>query len=144
MKRYSLLVLLSIVLCLIISINAFAFEGFRGSTWGELRWDIPRHGNSDLLLDGWIRQGVDWVRWENTTLNTYATLRYKWDSEKFDWNNSIGPGVGIAIDTFTPKGFSASWGVEYLWDRFYESARTEHKVVLYMNWYGWWDLKKKP
>jgi len=36
-----------------------------------------------------------------------------------------------------------SWGVEYLWDRFYRSAETEQKVVVFMNWYGNWDLKKK-
>ena len=144
MNRYILIVVFSVLFCLIIPRNALSFEGFRGATWGDLRWDVPKHGNSDLLLEGWVRQGVDWVRWGDTTLNTYATVRYRWDTEKYDWNNSIGPGFGIAIDTFNPKGFTAAWGVEYLWDRYYESSRTEHKVILYMGWFGWWDLKKKP
>lgn len=87
---------------------------------------------------------MDWVKWGNTTLNTYATLRYSVDTEKLDWNSHIGPGVGIGIDTYIPKGLAASWGVEFIWDKFYESARTEQKVVVYMNWFGWWDLKKKP
>jgi len=144
MKRYCLACLLFIVFSFAISANAFAIEGFRGSSWGELRWDIPTHGTPDLWLYGWAKQGVDWVRWGNTTLNTYATLRYSIDTEKLDWNSHIGPGIGIGIDTFTPKGLAASWGVEYIWDRFYESDRTEQKVVFYMNWFGWWDLKKKP
>lgn len=133
-----------ILVYLVVPATTSAIEGFRGSTWGEIRWDIPtRDGTSNLLLDGWIKQGVDWARWGNTSLNTYATIRYGLDTEKLDWNNHIGPGVGIGIDTFSPKGISASWGVEYLWDRYYESGRTEQKVVVYMNWFGWWDLKKK-
>ena len=144
MKRYCLAVLILVVLCLSLSINAFAFEGLRGSSWGELRWDMTNQGKSDVWLYGWVKQGVDWVRWENTTLNTYATLRYSVDTSKLDWNSHIGPGLGIGIDTYSPKGLAMSWGVEYIWDRFYESARTEQKIVIYMNWYGWWDLKKKP
>jgi hypothetical protein len=148
MKHYCSVLLVSAILCLsVLSISnrTYAIEGFRGSSWGELRYDIPtRNGKSDLWLYGWAKQGIDWARWGNTTLNTYATIRYSLDTEKLDWNSHVGPGVGIGIDTYSPKGIAASWGVEYLWDRYYESARTEQKVVVYMNWFGWWDLKKKP
>lgn len=34
-------------------------------------------------------------------------------------------------------------GLEYLWDRFYKSDRTEEEAVPFMKWYGWWNLKKK-
>ena len=108
------------------------------------RLDLPADGAENFLTNAWIRQGADWKRWGNTTLNTYATLRFKSDTEKFEWNNTIGPGVGIAIDAYSEKGIVGTWGVEYLWDRYYESepSRTERKAVVYMNWYGWWDLKR--
>jgi len=133
-----------LILCfLMVPGVAFAVEGFRGSTWGDLRGELPKDGKENLILMGWTRQGIDWARWGNTTLNTYVTVRYRLDSERYDWNNSIGPGVGIAFDTYNPKGVIAMWGVEYLWDRYFESDRTDQKLVIYMGWYGWWDLKKR-
>jgi hypothetical protein len=144
MKSYCLAGLVLIIFCLSISSEAVAIEGFRGSSWGELRWDVPTvEGKPELWLYGWVKQGVDWVKWGNTTLNTYATLRYSVDTPQRDWNSHVGPGVGIGMDTYMPKGLAASWGVEYIWDRFYKSDRTEQKVVLYVNWFGWWDLKKR-
>lgn len=144
MNRMAIL-LVFLTVFLFISANTYAIEGFSGSTWGELRYEhLARgEGESDLILRGWVKQGVDWARWGHTTLNTYLTVRYVWDSEKLDWNNSLGPGAGIEIDTYIPKGPYLSWGVEYLWDRFYRSSETEQKVVVFMNWYGNWDLKKK-
>ncbi len=148
MKRHALgiaLVLLCLVLC---SGSAFAIVGFRGSTWGDLRGEIPNEGDGNLLLNGWIRQGVDWTKWGNVTLNTYATLRYQADTEGLDYNNSVGPGFGISLEAYSPRGIVASLGVEYIWDRYFglEEASpfdaTAQKVVFYVNWYGWWDLKK--
>ncbi len=103
---------------------------------------MPKRGADNLILSGWIEQGVTWKRWENIRLDTYATIRYEWDSEELDWNNSFGPGVGIGITFFTPKGDNLKLGLEYIWDRFYKSNRTDKKAVAYMRWYGWWDLKK--
>jgi hypothetical protein len=122
--------------------SACAIEGLRGQTWGEMRQELPKDGDSNLLLQGWIRQGVDWVKWDKVTLNTYATLRYRADSEKLDFNNSVGPGLGVALEVYCPRGVVGSLGVEYLWDRYFEADRTDQKVVLFVNWYGWWDLKK--
>ncbi len=144
MNRYVLPVLLSVAFILIVSVNVFALE-FPGSAWGELRYENPVHsvGAHDLILRGWIKQGIELARWNNVNLNTYATIRYVWDSEQFDWNNSVGPGLGVAVDMYNPKGLVMSWGIEYLWDRFYRSDHTEQKAVVFMNWYGWWNLKKK-
>ncbi|MEW6053591.1 MAG: hypothetical protein AB1552_07375 [Nitrospirota bacterium] len=141
----SAFLLVFLFLSFFLSADSHAIEGFSGSTWGELRYEhLARgEGESDVILRGWVKQGIDWARWGNTKVNTYLTVRYVWDSEKLDWNNSLGPGAGIAIDTYIPKGPYVSWGVEYLWDRFYRSAETEQKVVVFMNWYGNWDLKKK-
>ena len=118
--------------------------GFRGSTWGELRYDIPKEGTDNLLLNGWIKQGIDWGRWGNTSLNTYAKLRFKWDTEGYDWNNLMGPALGISFDAFTSTGFSGSLGAEYMWEQHMIDANRymDQKVVIYANWYGWWDLKE--
>jgi hypothetical protein len=143
MKRYAIPMLLVLVLPALAPGSAAAIEGFRGQTWGEARQDLPRDGDSNLLVQGWVRQGVDWAKWGNLTLNTYGTLRYQADTEKLDYNNSIGPGLGISLEAYSPKGVVAAFGVEYLWDRFFQADRTDEKVVLYVNWYGWWDLKKR-
>lgn len=122
--------------------NANAIVGLRGSTWGDVRQEIPKDGDSNLTMQGWVRQGIDWARWGNATLNTYATLRFKADTEKLDWNNSVGPGVGVALDLYSPKGLSAQLGVEYIWDRYFEADRSDQKVAIFVGWYGWWDLKR--
>ena len=148
MKRHAFgiaLVLTCLVLC---SGSALAIVGFRGSTWGDLRGEMPNEGENNLLLNGWIKQGVDWTKWGNVTLNTYATLRYQADTEGYDWNNLVGPGVGISLEAFSPRGITASFGVEYIWDRYLgvdEASAFDvnaHKIVIYASWYGWWDLKK--
>jgi hypothetical protein len=142
MNRIALRIVPVLVCLALLAGNAFAVVGFRGSTWGDLRQEIPRDGDSNLILQGWLKQGVDWAKWGNTTLNTYATLRYRLDTEKLDYNNSVGPGFGVSLEAYSSKGLVASWGIEYLWDRFFQADRTEQKLVFYMGWYGWWDLKR--
>jgi hypothetical protein len=125
-----------------LSRESLAIEGLRGATWGELDYEIPKEGNENLVLDGWIKQGVDWVKWGDTSVNTYAKLRFKWDTEGYDWNNLIGPTVGISLDTFVPAGLSLSVGFEYSWEnRLNDDINVlDQKAIAYVNWYGWWDL----
>jgi hypothetical protein len=117
--------------------------GLRGATWGDLRYEIPKEGVENLVLDGWIKQGIDLAKWGNTSLNTYAKLRFKWDTEGYDWNNLMGPTVGISFDTFVPAGLSGSLGVEYSWEsRTLDGINVmDQKTMIYLTWYGWWDLK---
>jgi hypothetical protein len=118
--------------------------GLRGGTWGELRYDIPKEGEDNLTLDGWIKQGIDWKRWGNTTLNTYAALRYKFDTEKYEWNNTVGPGIGISLDMYSPRGLILTVGAEYSWESLiYDGGDCYQKTVFYVNWVGWWDLKRR-
>ena len=139
----------SLVLVMVLSVLAvpsvtFAFDGFPGATWGELRFEVPTEGKLNTIFQGWIRQGIDLKRWsEDTHLSVYGTLRYTWDSQQNTWWNDVAPGAGIAFDTYLGKKFPVTVGVEYLWDRFFVSPHTEQKVILYTNWYGWWDLLTK-
>jgi hypothetical protein len=142
MKRHAFGIALALACLVLCSGSARAIVGFRGSTWGDLRGEMPKEGDGNLLLNGWIKQGVDWKKWGNVTLNTYATLRYQADTEGLDYNNSVGPGLGVSLEAYSPRGAVASLGVEYIWDRYTTFDETAQKVVLYVNWYGWWDLKK--
>ena len=148
MKRRAFGIAIALLCLVLLSGSAFAIVGFRGSTWGDLRGELPQEGDGNLLLNGWIKQGVDWAKWGNVTLNTYATLRYQADTEGLDWNNSVGPGLGVSLEVYSPRGAVAAVGVEYIWDRYLGlddvSAfdKDAQKVVIYVNWYGWWDLKK--
>ncbi len=133
----------AIAACLLqLPSGAHAIIGFRGATWGDLRMEMPEELSNNLILQGWVKQGVDWTQVRNATLNTYVALRYRWDSEGYDWNNTLGPAVGVSLDLYTSKGLSATAGVEYIWDRYFESDRNDNKLAIYLGWYGWWDLKR--
>lgn len=143
MKNFAVIVSLALLSMLLFTPDVLAVEGLRGSTWGELYYEIPEKGDSNLILDTWVRQGVDWVRWgDSLALNTYAIVRLKWDSEQIDWNNIFGPGIGVSLDLINREGINASWGVEYNWEQYYRSGESNHKVQIFMRWFGWWDLKK--
>lgn len=124
-----------------------AIEGFPGSTWGDIYGEFPHPGDDNAILEGWVRQGVAWKRWErgpvSLLLNTYVTARYKWDSKGFEWNNYLGPGVGASIDMYVPDGPQISWGVEHIYQMNYRSANSTPYTALFMNWYHWWDIQKK-
>jgi len=126
---------------------ALAIEGLPGSTWGDLHLDVPSSGSADLILEGWIRQGVAWARWgageTDFLLQTYATLRYKWDSEGLDWNNYLGPGAGLALDLRAPGGPLVSWGVEYVHQWNDRSGGSQPYTAPFMNWYHWWEIRQR-
>ncbi|MHC1698490.1 MAG: hypothetical protein AB9919_10615 [Geobacteraceae bacterium] len=147
MKTRDTLIISLIVLAATVFVTplAQAIEGYPGSSWGELRQDFPLNNNdvsNNLFLQGWVEQGIDWKRWGNFYLNTYATLRYKWDSRALDYNNSIGPGAGIGISYLSPKGDNIKLGCEYIYDQYFKNGDTDQKVVLYLRWFTYWNLKK--
>lgn len=143
MRKNCIIYVLLALFCIAVPVTASAIEGYPGSTWGQLYWEIPREGGEEnVVWEGWIEQGVTLVKWDDIDLNTYATIRYKWDDQKYDWNNKFSPGVGVGLDIYSIEQFHIRFGVEYLWERYYESGHEEQKVWVYSSWYGWWDLKK--
>ena len=132
------------ILFWISTISAHAIEGYPGKIWGDFRREIPISGDTqnNSILQGWIEQGVYWFKWNDLMLNTYGTMRYKWDAQGLDWNNSVGPGVGVALEKFVPQGMFFRVGAEVLVDKLYQTNRTDKKAAVYLTWYGWWDLKK--
>ncbi len=142
MIRRIILVSVSAAFLVLLSASAQAIVGLRGATWGDLRQEFHDDLPDNLVLQGWVKQGVDWAEWRHATLNTYAALRYRVDTEGYDWNNTVGPALGLSLDLYTTKGLSATAGVEYIWDRYFESDRSDNKLAIYLGWYGWWDLKR--
>jgi hypothetical protein len=124
---------------------ATAVEGFPGSTWGDLYWEVPRPGDDDTILEGWIRQGVAWRRWKagqaSFTLQSYGTLRYKWDSLAQGWNSYLGPGAGVALDFAAPGLPLVSAGIEYVHQWNYRSTGPAPYTAPFLDWYHWWDLR---
>ena len=59
------------------------------SSPSEVSWVFPQRGEGNLILDSWVKQGIDWVSWSNTKLSTYARLRLQTDTEEQDWNDSF-------------------------------------------------------
>ena len=87
---------------------------------------------------------MDWFTVTNgVVLNTFAVLRYSVDSEKFDFNNKLEPGIGLKLK----KSFS-DWGllelgVKYVNEFRFESGRSEDTGVLFLNWWVGWNLRGK-
>ena len=47
------------------------------------------------------------------------------------------------IKLFSAKGLVATFGAENIWEyRFLDTDFNGSKAVIYISWYGWWDLKK--
>lgn len=125
--------------------TTYAIEGYPGSTWGEVRQDIPNNSSSDtpsnLLGQGYIEQGIDWTKWGNLFLNSYATVRYKFDTAQYDYNNSVGPGLGFSLNYIAKNGSYLRLGVEHNWETFYTNGKTDEKTIIYGRWFQWWNLK---
>ncbi|HPX62216.1 MAG TPA: hypothetical protein PLN25_10680 [Deltaproteobacteria bacterium] len=141
------LLLATAILALLGSAStADAIEGYPGSTWGEIRQELPNQKGKDgpvnLLGQGYIEQGVDWTRWGSIFFNSYATVRYKFDTMHYDWNNSVGPGVGLALTHYTKNGGYFRLGVEHNWETFYNNGKVEEKTLIYLRWFQYWNLKK--
>ncbi len=139
------------VLCLGFAAPALAIDSYPGSTWGELLWQVPAHGPQpnipDLLTDGWIRQGADVAHLDGVHLVPYMTLRWTADTKGLSWNNTVGPGIGLSLLTTPIKQSSVTIGIENVWNYYdrdwgYNASRITDTVNVYMDWYGWWDLKK--
>jgi hypothetical protein len=136
-----------LVFCLALPSSVRALEGLPGSTWGDFHWELPDDGRDNLILEGWVRQGMAWKKWQKNTasllLTTYITARYKWDSRGYDWNNYLGPGIGTALELYNPEGPLLSWGVEHIYQMNYRSGGEDPYTALYMNWYDWWGFTSK-
>jgi hypothetical protein len=115
---------------------------YPGFTWGEIRCpgaqDASESGNT--IFEGAIEQGLDWFQKDNTTLNTFAELKYITDSTGLDWNNEYTLGAGIKLKFTGIKNWNIHFGVKYNRERRWKSNSTEDEVIGFLNWSTGWAL----
>lgn len=113
------------------------FDALSGSTWGILTHDMDGLTGDGAM--GYINQGIDWTTLPaNVVLNTYAEYRYRSRSKQQDYYNTQGPAVGIE---FQKSYFKL--GMDYYWERYPELNTTSENRQIYLNWYYYWDLKRR-
>jgi hypothetical protein len=119
-----------------------------GSNWSVLSYPSGAIGaeRENVLLQGRIEQGADWVRFgegKNWVFNTYVDLGYSADSQELTYNNKLVPGIGAKISRRYADGvvdFGVRYFHQYNWVGQNESAGSFQAYVSY--WFGW-DLSKK-
>jgi hypothetical protein len=117
-----------------------------GSTWGGVRFPSSQEllEKDNLILEGAVEQGVDWLRVPGRgTFNTFGRLEFKMDREKFDYNNKLQFEAGLKL-RFPLAGLGAvEIGGKYAFDRRNITDRTERGAVVFVNWWGGWDLMQR-
>ena len=99
--------------CLLFSsVPATAIEGLPGSTWGRASYDAT--GLTGSGFNGWINQGIDWVKLPGDIIfNTYIEYRYKAREKQDDYYNVYGPAIGLEL-----KKSDFRLGMDYYWEKY--------------------------
>jgi hypothetical protein len=126
--------------------------GYPGSNWTVLTVNpgviknSPEDGN--VLLQGKIEQGVDWLRFgadKNWRLNTYASLGYSWDKNALAYNNKLVPAAGVKVSRDFDSGV-VDLGVQVVHEIHGRGVTSGPKsgtgVQAYASYWFGWNLKK--
>jgi len=114
---------------------------YPGFTWGGLRYPGSQDKDEeyDLILEGALEQGIDWVAVENVIFNTFFKLKYVVDNQDYAWNNSVTYGVGSKLKIPIANSGIVQFGVQFSQNKRLISGRTEDDVIFFLNWSFWWD-----
>ena len=114
-----------------------------GSTSGNIQFPSsaqPRE-SENLLLSGKIEQGVDLLSLTpDTSLNLFARIDYRWDTEELDFNRKVLSAVGFKLRHSFSDSFVLSIGAKYENDQRYVIERSSDGTLLFSNWFGYWQL----
>ena len=112
---------------------AHAIEGLSGSTWGT----VLQNFNDDRFQTlGNLNQGIDWIERRGYRFSTYASLRWRYQSNEGQFFNVWGPALGVAM-----KKKLFRFGAEYYWER-QQDDNHEGRALIFADWYYDWDLLK--
>ena len=117
-----------------------------GSTWGNIRFpSSAQPAESDnLLINGAAEQGVDFFPiTEDTVLNFFGRVDYRWDTEGFDFNRKILLAAGFKLRHYFTDSVVMSIGAKYEIDKRFVIERSSDGVLLFTNWFGSWHLPQK-
>jgi len=79
---------------------------------------------------GWVRQGVTWLRVKGLDLNTYGEYSWRVRTKNKTYYNVYGPGLTVALE----KG-PFSLGAENTWLRYPKLPATTRNAALFGSWY---------
>ena len=108
--------------------RAYSPLGYPGSTFGDLTRNFD--GLEGSGTQGWVRQGVTWLRPKGIDLSTYAEYSWRMRTKNQHYYTAYGPGLMAALE----KG-PVSMGIEYSWLRYPIASRTTKYVSLFGLWY---------
>jgi hypothetical protein len=110
------------------------------STWGRLSYDI--YDVDGVGSQGWVEQGIDWVKVKGVTVNTFAAYRWRLRTENERFYNTHGPAVGFRL-----KRYPFDLVLDYSWRNYPDNGafnqRNFRNFELDFNWFFGWDLKSK-
>ena len=146
--RHSVTALLVLVLlpCFAAAVEARIPLSMPGSTWGGIRFPSSQEllEKRNLILEGAVEQGVDWFKVaRHGILNTFGRVEFKMDRERFDYYNKIQLEAGIKLKFPVAQVGMVEIGSKYAFDRRRITDRTERGTVVFLNWWGAWDLRRK-
>lgn len=127
--------------------------GYPYTSWGEITQTI---GNTSIdkgfKLDGYVEQGIDWVKLGDFTVNTFGGLRGTVSNHGDEyWNNKIGPWIGAKVTTSMKPFASQSWasmalGIRFEYYDYYDRPSPvshDSRGVVFLQWGLGGDWKKK-
>ena len=113
-----------------------------GLMWAELRSPASHDPteNDDLLLEGAIEQGIDWMSiGDRGALNTFIDLGLQADTQGLDYYRSVAGGLGIKLKFAMGRNGLLQIGAKYTADHRWETGTTEDVAGVFLNWSTSWD-----
>ena len=101
----------------------------RGPSWvfaarrgGICEQEMPKDGDSNLLLQGWIKQGVDWAKWERFDAQhvRHPALPGRLEEARLQQLGRT-RSRDLARGVLAEGSRSARSAIEYIWDRFFDA-----------------------
>lgn len=110
-------------------------------SWGEIRYPSSQEidESDNAIFEGSLQGGIDWLRVTSTVvLNSFAEIEVKADTQRFDFNNEVQPGVGLKLQWTPFERLAIELGGEFAWEYRFVSGRQETGAVAFLNWYASW------
>lgn len=106
------------------------------STWGRLDYDVEDIEGAGS--QGWVQQGIDWLKVKGVVFNTFVSYSWRLRSEDKKFYNTHGPAVGAQ---FQRGPFNLV--LDYSWRTYPQLHTFTRSFGLTLGWYYGWNLKRR-